>query len=224
MVFMPHSNKASKTSEIILGVTLARGGSKGLPRKNVKILCGKPLIAWTIDAAKKSKMLDRYIVSTEDPEIKKVAESYGAEVLDRPVELATDEASVLSVLQDMLKKVPADIVVILQCTSPVRDDGLIDSCIQQFIENCVDSLATGFMCDLFEWGTYSGRRQDLQEFFYDDGNVYVVKADSIREGNLWGKLRERVIISREQNIDIDDIFDFWINEKILEKRISESDI
>jgi len=203
---------------MILGVTPARGGSKGIPRKNIRELCGKPLIAWTIEAAKQSKLLDRYAVSTEDREIAEIARKYGAEVLDRPKELATDEATTLSVLQDVLKKIDAKVVVLLQCTSPIRDKGLIDRCIKRFQGTNADSLATGFTCKLLEWGTYSARKQDLKGFFHDDGNVYVVKADLIKKGKLWGKKMEKMEIGKGQNIEIDDEFDFWLAEQILKKR------
>ncbi len=206
---------------MILGITPARGGSKSIPRKNIKEICGKPLIAWTIEAAKKAKLLDRYVVSTEDKEIAKIAKKYGAEVITRPQELATDEATTLSVLQDILRKTDADVVVLLHCTSPVRDDDLIDSCIRRFYETGADSLATGFVCNLFEWGTYSARRQELKGFFHDDGNVYVIKAELIKSGKLWGNKMEKLIISREQNFEIDDEFDFWLNEQILKLRVSK---
>ena len=74
----------------------ARGGSEGIPKKNIKQICGKPLIAWTIEAAKKSKLLDRFVVSTEDKEIAEISEKCGAEVIERPRELATDEATTFS--------------------------------------------------------------------------------------------------------------------------------
>ena len=204
---------------MILGITPARGGSKGIPKKNIREICGKPLLAWTIEAAKKSRLLDRYVVSTEDREIAEIAREYGAEVIPRPPELATDEATTLSVMQDVLGKIDADVVVLLPCTSPVRDDGLIDHCIRRFLETKADSLATGFICELYEWGTYSARRQDLKGFFHDDGNVSVTKGKLIKKGTLWGKKMERVLISKEQNFEVDDEFVFWLNEQILKKRL-----
>ena len=203
---------------MILGVTPARGGSRGIPRKNLAPCCGKPLIAWTIEAARRSRLLDRYVVSTEDAEIAGVSREYGGEVLPRPARLATDEATTLAVLQHVLSEIPADTVVLLQCTSPVRDEGLIDACIERFREAKADSLATGFWCSLFPWGSYSARRQDLPPFFHDDGNVYVMKADQIRGGDLWGTRREPYPVGREQNFEIDDGFDLWLNGKILERR------
>jgi len=204
-----------------LGVIPARGGSKGIPRKNIKEIAGKPLIAWTIEAAKASKKLDRFVVSTEDSEIASISKKYGAEVIDRPIELATDEATTLSVLQHVLSKIDADAVVILQPTSPVRDRGIIDKCIERFKDAKADSLATGFICKFMEYGTYTQRRQDLKGFFYDDGNIYVIKSELIKNGILVGKKAERVETTREQNIEIDDDFDFWILEKILLQRIKE---
>lgn len=201
---------------MILGITPARGGSKTIPRKNVKKIAGKPLICWTIEAAKQSKLLDRYVVSTEDEEIARIAKWYGAQVVDRPAKLATDKATTIAVMRGVLKKIPADVVVLLQCTSPVREKGLIDACIRRFLDTKADSLATGFMCNLYEWGAYDNkRRQDLKGWFHDDGNVYVMKAENIRKGELWGKKREKYVISTEQNFEIDDEFDFWLNEKIL---------
>ncbi len=204
---------------MILGIIPARGGSKGIPKKNIKTMYDRPLIAWTIESAKKSKMLDRFVVSTEDHEIAAVSRKYGAEVIDRPVELATDEATTLSVLQHVLTHIDADIVVLLQCTSPVRDDDLIDRCIRKFLETGADSVATGFICKLFEWGNYEGRRQDMEGFFHDDGNVYVLKKENLMKGDLFGKKMVTLEISQEQNFEIDDEFEFWLNEQIIKKRI-----
>lgn len=200
----------------ILGIIPARGGSKTIPRKNIKKIADKPLIAWTIEAAKESKLLNDFVVSTEDPVIAKVAKRYGAKVIKRPKALASDTATTLSVMQNVLKKIPATIVVLLQCTSPVREKGLIDKCIETFLARKADSLATGFTCTLYEWGSYDNkRRQDLKGWFHDDGNVYVLKAKNILKGSLWGGKREPFPISREQNVEIDDEFDFWLNETIL---------
>ena len=203
---------------MILGVIPARGGSKGIPRKNVKQINGKPLIVWTIEAAKESKMLDSYVVSTEDEEIAATSREYGVDVIERPPELATDEATTLSVLQHAVEKIPCDSIVLLQATSPIRRGGLIDECIREFLDNEYDSLATGFTCKCVEYGKNNLRRQDVQGFFYDDGNVYVIKADLVRSGERYGNKIGKKIISRWENIEIDDEFDFWLVERILEKR------
>lgn len=204
---------------MILGITPARGGSKGIPRKNIRLLCGKPLIAWTIEAAKASKLLNKYVVSTEDGEIARISRKYGADIVPRPHELATDEASTLSVLQDVLKGINADVIVLLQATSPIRSSDLIDTCIKRFLDSGADSLATGFMCKYKEYGTNNSRRQDINGFFYDDGNIYVIRAGLIRGGDRFGKKIEKVILDREQNIEIDDKFDFWLAEQVLKKKL-----
>lgn len=200
---------------MILGITPARGGSKGIPKKNIKMIAGKPLIAWTVEAAQKANLLDRYIVSTENEEIACISKRYGAEVLKRPVELATDEADTLGVLQHTIKHIPCDIVVLLQATSPIKKQGLIDECIREFIKKGCDSLATGFICKCTDYGKPRPRRQDIEGFFYDDGNVCVIKADFIRNGDQYGKKISRKIISRWENVEIDDEFDFWVAERIL---------
>jgi len=206
---------------LILGVIPARGGSKSVPRKNVRLLCGKPLIAWSIEAADASSLLDRYVVSTEDSEIAEIAINYGAQVMDRPQELATDEADTLPVLLHVLEQIEATIVVLLQPTSPIRDTDLIDRCIRKFLETGADSLATGFTCKYVEYGKNEKRRQDIPGFFYDDGNVYVIRADLIRQGDRYGEHIECVLLDREQNVEIDDEFDFWLSEQVLERRIDK---
>ena len=205
---------------MILGVTPARGGSKRLPQKNILPIAGKPLLAWTIESAQASKRLDRYLVSTEDARIAAVARQYGAEVLPRPAALATDEATTFSVLQHVLRQVPADTVVILQACCPIRDAGVIDRCIDQFVASKADSLATGFMCTYTPYGAHRRevRRQDVEGFFYDDGNIYVINADLVRAGDRFGTKIERVLLDREQNIDIDEPFDFWLAEQVLLRR------
>ena len=149
-------------SMTILGVIPARGGSKGIPRKNIKMIAEKPLIQWTIESAKSSELISRFVVSTEDAEIAKVSKECGAEVIDRPLAFAADETSTVSVLQHAMSVIEADVVVILQPTSPERNIGLIDKCIQKFIEAKTDNLATGFICK-YEYGTYTST-PDLNGF------------------------------------------------------------
>jgi CMP-N-acetylneuraminic acid synthetase len=203
---------------MILGVIPARGGSKGVPRKNLRRIEGLPLIEWSIRAAAESALLDRSVVSTEDPEIARVAREAGSEVLERPAALATDDASTLSVLEHLVETIPAEVVVVLQPTSPIRDSGLIDSCIRRFLESAADSLATGYICKSVEYGRNVLRRQDIDGFFMDDGNVYVIRADRIRQGDRYGERIERVLLDREQNVEIDDEYDFWVAGQILRKR------
>src|SRR5208282_629144 len=94
-----------------LGVIPARGGSKGIPRKNIKPIAGKPLIAWSIQAAKSSRLLDDFVVSTDDARIAAIAKKYGAKVINRPRRLATDTATTVSVLQHVLSEMKADNII-----------------------------------------------------------------------------------------------------------------
>jgi len=213
----------AKKKLFILAIIPARGGSKGIPRKNIKLIAGKPLIAWTIEAAKASKLLSRFVVSTDDAEIAEISSKYGAEVIDRPAKLAADNTITADVLKHVLSIVPADIVVVLQPSSPIRDEGLIDACLTKFFESETESLATGFVCKFREWGSPPLRRQDINGFFYDDGNVYIMTREFI-DKNIKPGLRDiRFEIDREQNVEIDDHFDFWLAEQILLKRSHENE-
>ena len=206
---------------MILGLIPARGGSKGVPNKNIKMINGKPLIVWTIEAAKKSKLLDKIIVSTDSEDIAEIAKAAGAEILIRPAYLATDTASTQDVMVHALQNYSADTLVLLQPTSPCRSEGLIDECIQEFLAGDYDSLATGWICDYKEYGKNTLPRQQIKGFFYDDGNVYVIKADNILQGDRYGTKIGHKIISRYENAEIDDEFDFWLLEQILRKQEEE---
>lgn len=208
---------------MILGLIPARGGSKGIIGKNIKEICGKPLLVWSVEAALKADQIDTVLVSTDSKEIASVAQSAGAEILMRPKELATDTASTQDVMIHALKYYPADVLVLLQPTSPYRHDGLIDECIVEFFENGFDSLATGFICNYKEYGTNVLPRQQIDGFFYDDGNVYVIKAKNILAGDRYGYKIGRKIISRYENAEIDDEFDFWLLERILSEKCGEKD-
>jgi N-acylneuraminate cytidylyltransferase len=199
----------------VLGVVPARGGSKGIPRKNIKSVAGKPLLAWTIEAAAKSTGLSHFVVSTEDDEIAKIADVHGAPVLRRPPELATDDADTLVVLQHALEHFPADIVVVLHPTSPIRREGLIDRCIRHFLQTRADSLGTVHKDFSYEYGQDLPRRQEMAPRLVDNGNVYVILAELIKEGRMLGKRLATLEISREEGVEIDEEFDCWLAEQIL---------
>ena len=209
---------------MILGLIPARGGSKGVPGKNVKSIYGRPLIAWTIMRARESERIDRIIVSTDSDDIAKVAIDCGVEVLKRPEYLASDTASTQDVMVHSLQNYPADTLVLLQPTSPFRSKGLIDRCIDQFERGDYDSLATGFICDYKEYGTNTLPRQQIEGFFYDDGNVYVIKAKNILAGDRYGKNIGYYYTDRYENAEIDDLYDFWLLEEILRKKDLEGEL
>ena len=209
---------------MILGVTLARGGSKGIPRKNIAPCFGKPLIAWTIEAALRTSILTDYIVCTEDKEIASIAVGYGAKVLMRPHELAEDGANRWEVIKWVLTQIPFDTIVLLQPTSPIRGESLIGKCVMEFINKGASHLVTGYW---FHDGAYSvicGRnRQQIQPIFIDDGNVYIWRKESVEDDSpLAGKVVYKEN-SRRENVDINDDFDLWVAEKVLEDSIRKTE-
>ena len=203
---------------MILGIIPARGGSKGIPRKNIKPIHGKPLIAWTIESAAESRLLDRFAVSTEDREIAEVAREWGAEVIDRPAELAGDASSSRDVIRHALEVTGADTAVLLQPTSPIRDHDLIDRVLEEFIRGGWDSMATGWMNPVYPPHGEEHRRQDISEVFVNDGSIIVSTRETIMSASLFGQKRGTMVTDKEQNVDIDDAFDFWLAEQILMKR------
>mgnify|MGYP001411466053 CR=1 FL=1 len=212
---------------MIVGIIPARGGSKGIPRKNLKEICGKPLIAWTIESALKSNGIDEVYVSTEDEEIAVISKSFGAKVLERPINLSDDNATTVSVLKYHLLNDLPDIktLVLLQCTSSFRDSDLIDLCINKYMSENADSLATGYQCKIEKWGSSDGPRQEMGGFFYDDGNVYVLNREVILNNmpGLRGNKSIEFHTHRNHNHEIDDDFDFWLAEKILEKEAENNE-
>ena len=200
-----------------IAVIPARGGSKGLPGKNIKLLNHKPLIAWSIESALQSKRIDRVIVSTDSDEIKNLAIEYGAEVIERPADLSTDEATTISVLEHIIQIIPeADSLVVLQPTSPLRDDNLIENCIELYESDNYTNLATGYWCKFKEFGSHNNlRRQDYKGFFYDDGSVYILSREIIIKGLWCGEKPARFINEKYMNFEIDDEVDFVVVEALI---------
>lgn len=201
-----------------LAVIPARGGSKGIPGKNILAVHGKPLIAWSIEAALAAASIDHVVVSTDSDEIATVARGCGADVLKRPAELATDEATTIAVMGHVAACfADTQVFVVLQPTSPLRAPGLIDECLQIFENDGHDNLATGFYCKYREFGSHNNaRRQDSQGFFYDDGNVYVLTRKLVEQGRWFGDNIARHVIARPMNYEIDDAVDLVILDALLD--------
>jgi N-acylneuraminate cytidylyltransferase len=207
---------------MILGVIPARGGSKGLPRKNILPIAGFPLIYWTIQAAQRSRLLDDFVVSTDDPQIAECARSYGARVLIRPAHLAQDDTTTLAVLRHIVMDYACDSVVVLQPTSPLRNAETIDRCIHSFTSKGYDTLATGYYTKIIEYGTNQNlRRQDTPGFFHDDGNVYIIKKSVIESGRWYGDTICKKVLDADLNIEIDNEITFAATEALLQKRLRD---
>lgn len=229
----------------VLAIIPVRGGSKGIPGKNIKLLAGEPLVAYSIKAAQNSKYVTRTVVSTEDKKIKEVALSYGAEVLDRPTELAQDETKTAPVLLHVLDELKnkqnyvPDVVVLLQATCPLRDEKELDEAFKIFFDNqnngC-DSVFAGkilgtthskwrqnpdtkeYEC-LFDYRNRP-RRQDNDKHFpmlRETGATYIIKTTVMKEvKDFIGK--KPLVYFDGICLDIDTPFDFIEAEKIIEQR------
>lgn len=219
----------------LIAVIPARGGSKGVPRKNIRIVAGKPLIAWTIEQAKKSKYIDRIILSSEDEEIIDVARGLGCEVpFVRPRELALDDIPGIDPVLHALKSVPGyDYVVLLQPTSPLRStediDGTIEKCLNQGANACVTVTepekspywmftlnSEGKMVPLIATDAKVTRRQDLPKVFALNGAVYVARCDWLIASQTF--LYEETVpflMPKSRSFDIDTELDLKICEYLL---------
>lgn len=221
-----------------LGIIPARGGSKGIPKKNIKILAGKPLIEYTLDAAKQSKFLNKIVVSTDDREIASIAEKNGVDVIMRPSAIATDESPIIDTITHALMALKEkdgfspDIVVLLQPTSPLRNTDDIDGSIQQFSEGNYDSLISvcetehsPFWCftiedrklkRLFSKEYSAARRQDLPLTYRPNGAIYISTPVSLKKyPNFLTENTIPYIMPSNRSIDIDAPFDFVLAEFLI---------
>ncbi len=227
-----------KDKKIVVCIT-ARGGSKGIPRKNIKLLRDKPLIAYAITAGLTSKYADRTIVSTDDKEIAEIAKQHGAEVpFMRPAKLATDKAPSLPVLQHMVafletkEKYQPDIIVLIQPTSPMVLNEDVDKAIEQLFKTSTNScvsvseitdrpeymytLKDNKITPFLKKKSNITRRQDMPKIHRVNGAVYVTKRDVLMKKNKIIDLHaSAIIMPRERSFDIDEPIDFEMIEHFL---------
>ena len=234
----------------VLGIITARGGSKGLPGKNIKPLLGKPLLAYTIEAAKKSGALERVIISTDDPKIADVARQYGCEVpFLRPSEYATDTASHLDVVLhavNLLKEKEnylPDYVMILQPTSPMRQAGHIQECVDLIVKTGADSVFSVAKLPE-EFSQYKAmlldknghlrlttgepiykriaRRQEVVPNYYSAGLVYLFKTGLLfdpKNPNFYGDKVLPYIVEDKYAVDINTPQDWARAEEIMKEEV-----
>ncbi len=216
----------------IIAIIPARGGSKGVPRKNIKLLAGKPMIAYCIEAVKRVRGIDRIIVSTEDNEIASVAKHYGAEVpWIRPMELATDNVATLPVLQHAIKELAtkenyvADYVLLVYPTSPLLSSERIQAAVDLAVETDADSVISGTYDRKHYWAEVEGgyerlyprkleNRQFTKPLFKENGAIYLTKTTVLRRQIVADKMMP-LIMEEGENIDVDEPADFEQVEKIL---------
>ena len=225
----------------ILGLILARGGSKGLPGKNIKEMAGMPLICYSVKASLESRLLSRCIVSTDDHQIAETAKACGANIpFIRPEELSQDDTPAIAVVQHALSCLEdiegyqPDAVALLEPTTPLRSAKHIDDCIDKFNESRCASVVTVtrvtrnphniFLVEgdraarYFQTDKSYTRRQDLPNLWRINGLVYLTRTDVINNGSFLGDDIRVVFTEREESVSINDQFDFEINEYIIKKR------
>lgn len=222
----------------VLGIIPARGGSKGVPRKNLRLVGGKPLIGRAVETALGSRYIDRLILSSEDPEIIDTAKEYGCDVpFVRPQELAADESVtndvILHAMKSMMEKY--DVVVCLQVTSPLVTsddiDGVIRTCVEKKTGSCVsvcevdkspfwmftmpeEKMLTPLMGDSY----LTKRRQELPKTYIPNGAVFVAKWDwFLKHKTFYGSSTAGYVMPRSRSLDIDTENDFNLLEFLMKK-------
>jgi len=226
----------------IVATICARGGSKGVPRKNIRPLCGKPLIVHTIETAQKCRLINRIIVSTDDPEIAETARKAGAEVpFMRPEELAQDDTAKLPVIKHVIQFLESqgyrpDIVVDLDPTSPLRTDKDIEACIRMVMAGEADNVFSvtkaskspyfnmveiidGKVRLVKQLDRPAKRRQDAPEVYDMNASIYVWKRDALMNNETIYLENTRIYLMPKWAIDIDDETDFEFVEYMLSRRI-----
>lgn len=224
----------------VLGVVPARGGSKGVPRKNLKLLGGKPLLQYTAESALQSRLLTRVVLTTDDAEIASTGLRLGLDVpFMRPPELATDDTPMLDVVQHVLTALdrddaPYDAVCLLQPTTPFRPADTIDACVAALADQQADSVVTvvripaehhphwaylrqgdGTLRLATGASSPTSRRQLLPPAFHRDGSVYVTRAEVIRGGSLYGERLVGHELSPQRWVNIDEPADWERAEALL---------
>jgi CMP-N-acetylneuraminic acid synthetase len=231
----------------VLGLIPARGGSKGVPRKNIRLLCGKPVLLYTAEAALSAKRLDRVVLSTDDEEIAEIGKRCGIEVpFIRPSMLAKDDTPMLPVVQHALRWMesnlsPVDVVCLLQPTNPLRRSDDIDRSIDIMEKTGCDSVISfvdvgekhparmkyiaedGRVVDPpFAEETEGKRRQDLPKIYLREGSIYLTRRDVIMTQNSFkGGDCRAIIIPQERACNIDTPMDLLLAELLLKNGLVE---
>lgn len=219
----------------VVGLIPARGGSKGIPRKNLALLGGKPLVAWTIEASLGSEHVSRTVVSTDDPEIADVALAHGAEVLDRAPELARDATPMSDVIAHALRElVPETALVLLQPTSPLRTSHHVDEAIEGLLASGADGVVSvvevphrygsaslmrldGDRLIRLDERSYAGRADKPMLYARNGPAILALAAGRIGDDLYAGDLRPYVMDAAD-SVDVDEPFDLELAEFLLARR------
>jgi N-acylneuraminate cytidylyltransferase len=220
----------------VLALITARGGSKGLPRKNVLLAAGKPLVAWTVDAAISAECVERVVLSSDDHEIMDAARSAGCDVpFCRPAHLASDVATSIDVVLHALDQLPGyEYVVLLQPTSPLRTAADIDAAFELMIESGAPSCVSVCDVDQSPYWMYKmaagnklerllsevdrvTRRQDLPPMYVLNGAIYIAHIDWLRANKSFvGVETVAYLMPKKRSLDIDTAQDFELFRSMIE--------
>ena len=223
-------------NNMILVVIPARGGSKGIPRKNLRLMDNKPLISYSIGVAKVSQYVDDVVVTTDDSQIALIAEKFGASVVRRSEELSTDDTLLDPVIHDaMIQKEKLaldeyDIVITLQPTSPLIKTATLDKAIEKFEDFGIDSVISVVDDRHLSWGydennqryfpNYIERlnRDDLPKSYRETGAILATRRSFVKENSRLGSNIDIIEISREESVNIETYEDWWLAENYLKKK------
>jgi CMP-N,N'-diacetyllegionaminic acid synthase len=226
-------------NKTFLAIIPARGGSKRLPKKNVLDLCGKPLTSWSIEAGLNSKYIDKVVVSSDDDEILRISKQFGVEAIKRPDELASDKSTTFDAIKHTIDNLNNyDYVVLLQPTSPLRNEKHIDEAIELLETKNADAVVS--VCEMDHSPLWSNtlpednsmsnflreevlnkRSQDLDKYYRLNGAIYICKTNKLLE-NKGFFLKDNIIaykMDRESSIDIDEEIDFKIAKLLIKKKV-----
>lgn len=223
-------------NNMILVVIPARGGSKGIPRKNLRLMDNKPLISYSIGVAKASQYVDDVVVTTDDSQIALIAEKFGASVVRRSEELSSDDTLLDPVIHDaMIQKEKLaldeyDIVITLQPTSPLIKTATLDNAIEKFADFGIDSVISVVDDRHLSWGydennqryfpNYIERlnRDDLPKSYRETGAILATRRSFVKENSRLGSNIDIIEISREESVNIETYEDWWLAENYLKKK------
>ncbi len=237
-------SETSPRKQVVAAIIPVRGGSKGVPGKNLRPLAGKPLLWYTIQAAFNARTLTQTVVTTEDDGIARYAEALGVKVLRHPTELSTDSSPTYpavrwALLQLQQLGTSVDICVVLRATTPLRSAKDIDNAIHLLLQQQeADSVVSvrpaigihpirlkrvvenGQLIDAFESeGNAPRRRQDLETLYLRNGGIYAAKASVVETQGLWGSCCLAYIMPEERSININTEYDFKTAELLIEDGI-----
>lgn len=215
----------------IIAIIPARGGSKGIPNKNIIDCMGKPLIAHSIEYAKESDLVTSIYVSTDDAKIAEVARQYGAKIIDRPDSISGDTATTESAIEHVLNNIPKpDIVILLQATSPLRPKGSLNKSLEKMISEKYDSLLSLSPTHRFSWKINGDeaipkydfknrpRRQDIlesEQAYIENGSIYIFTYENfIKHNNRLGGKIGYVVFEEEFSFEIDTPTDLIVIDSI----------